>query len=27
MPAFGAILTQEAMWAIRSWLDTQFTKQ
>jgi len=27
MPAFGAILTQEAMWAIRSWLDTQFTEQ
>jgi len=27
MPAFGAILTQEAMWAIRSWLDTQLTEQ
>jgi hypothetical protein len=27
MPAFDGILTQEAMWAIRSWLDTKFTKQ
>jgi cytochrome c5 len=23
MPAFDGILTQEAMWAIRSWLDTK----
>jgi cytochrome c-550 PedF len=27
MPSFDGILTQEAMWAIRSWLDTKFTDQ
>jgi len=26
MPSFDGILTQEAMWAIRSWLDTKFTE-
>ena len=24
MPKFEGILTQEGMWAIRSWLDTKF---
>ena len=26
MPKFEGILSQEAMWAIRSWLDTKVTK-
>jgi hypothetical protein len=25
MPKFEGILSQEGMWAIRSWLDTKFT--